>query len=105
LIPNGCLLCRLLQNPLRNGPSRVTGAIEHSEELLDGITRMASHMLHAGFLLGRFSTLTLEMMCSSETSVHIWTAGSYIPKDGITHNLRFESFKLFKRCLHFEWLK
>jgi hypothetical protein len=37
---------------------------------------------HAGFLLGLFSTLKIDAMCSSETSIDIqWTTRRYIPED------------------------
>jgi hypothetical protein len=39
----------------------------------------------AAFLCGRFSTLKMEVICSSETSVHIRTRRRYIPED-IIHN-------------------
>jgi hypothetical protein len=38
----------------------------------------AKHMLHAGFLLGRFQTLKTEVIRSYETSVHFWC---YIPEN------------------------
>jgi hypothetical protein len=37
--------------------------------------------VHARFLPGRFSTLNLEVIASSETSVHIWARRRYILED------------------------
>jgi hypothetical protein len=45
----------------------------------------SSHPLQADFLLGWFSSLMI-VICSSETSVHIWTTLRYIPEDGSIHN-------------------
>jgi hypothetical protein len=54
-------------------------------------TGMASHLLHAGFLLGWFSTLKMEMLHSSETSVHIQSTQHHIPADGNFHNYHYEN--------------
>jgi hypothetical protein len=43
---------------------------------------MPSHLLKAGFLLGYFSTLKMQVIQTSETSVHIRTTWNYIPEDG-----------------------
>jgi hypothetical protein len=53
-------------------------------------TFLLIHLLEAGFLLGRFSTLKMEVICSSETSVHIRTPRLYIPKYGKIHCQRIE---------------
>jgi hypothetical protein len=45
-----------------------------------------SYSLHAGFMLGLFSTLKMGVMRSSETSVRIQTKRRYIPEDG---NIQF----------------
>jgi hypothetical protein len=42
----------------------------------------SSHLLQAGSFFGGFSTLKMEVMRSSETSVHVWTTGCYISQDG-----------------------
>jgi hypothetical protein len=42
-----------------------------------------SQLLHAGLLLYWFSTLKMEVICSSETSVYIRTTRRYIPEDYI----------------------
>jgi hypothetical protein len=44
--------------------------------------------VHAGLLIGSISTLKMEMIFSSETSVHTLTTRHYIPEDGNTHNYR-----------------
>jgi hypothetical protein len=44
-----------------------------------------SHLLHAGFLLGWFSTLKMKMISYSETSVHIRTTQRYISEGGNIH--------------------
>jgi hypothetical protein len=41
---------------------------------------LPSHLLHDGFLLGRYSTLKVEEVPSSETSVHIRITRRYIPE-------------------------
>jgi hypothetical protein len=43
---------------------------------------LPSHLLQPSFLLGRFSTLKIEVMLSSETSIHMQTALRYIPEYG-----------------------
>jgi hypothetical protein len=43
---------------------------------------LPSHPPEAGFLLSWFSTLKMEVIPSSETSVNIRTTQSYIPEDG-----------------------
>jgi hypothetical protein len=37
--------------------------------------------------------LNIEVICSSETSVDIWTAGHCIPEDGKTHIYNCQKFK------------
>jgi hypothetical protein len=49
------------------------------------------YLLHAGFLLGWFSTLKMEMIVSSEMSVHIRTTRRYIPEDGNRESSVIES--------------
>jgi hypothetical protein len=39
------------------------------------------------------SSLKMEVIPSSETSVHIWTIGRYIPEDGNIHNYRRDNVK------------
>jgi hypothetical protein len=48
-------------------------------------TLTTSHLLHSGFLLGWVSTLKMELIRSSETSVHIRTTRRYIPEGGNIH--------------------
>jgi hypothetical protein len=43
---------------------------------------MPSHLQHAGFLLGLFSIMKMEVITSYETSIHIRTTRRYIPEDG-----------------------
>jgi hypothetical protein len=44
---------------------------------------LPSHLLHSDFLLGWFSTVKMEVIHSSETSVHIRTTRRYYtPEDG-----------------------
>jgi hypothetical protein len=51
-----------------------------------------SHLLHAGFLLSRFSTLQMVIR-SFEKSLHIWTTRCYIPEDGNKLKL-YSSFRV-----------
>jgi hypothetical protein len=44
------------------------------------------HLLYTRFLLGLFSTLKMDVILFSETSVHIQTARNYVPEDGIIEN-------------------
>jgi hypothetical protein len=48
---------------------------------------LSSHMLHAGFLLGCFSTLKMEVIYYSEASIHIRTARHYVPEDDNIHKM------------------
>jgi hypothetical protein len=57
---------------------------------------LPSQLLHAGSLLGWFSTLKMEVICFSETSVHIRTIWCYIPEDGNSHSYRCENLKYYK---------
>jgi hypothetical protein len=57
---------------------------------------LPTHVLHAGFLLRWFSTLKMELIDSSETSVHIRTTRSYIPEDGNIYNYRCENLKSYE---------
>jgi hypothetical protein len=49
--------------------------------------QVAGNLLQAGFLIGWFSSMKMEMIYSSETSFHIWTTRRYIPEDGSVHLL------------------
>jgi hypothetical protein len=51
-------------------------------------------MLHDGFWLGCFSTLKMEVIWPSETSVHIRTTRRYIPED---NNLVQVEYRLLLR--------
>jgi hypothetical protein len=46
------------------------------------IIHRPSHLLHADFLLGWFSSFKMWVMHSSETSVYMRTTRRYIPEDG-----------------------
>jgi hypothetical protein len=50
---------------------------------------------HAGSSLGYFSTLKMETIRSSETSVHTRSTRRYIPEDGILHSHRCENLKSY----------
>jgi hypothetical protein len=53
--------------------------------------KLPSHLLHAGFWLGRFSALKMEVIRSTETSVYIQTARRYIPEDDSINNYRCDT--------------
>jgi hypothetical protein len=50
---------------------------------------------HAGSSLADFSTLKMEAIPSSETSVHTRSTRRLIPKDGIVHSHRLENLISF----------
>jgi hypothetical protein len=52
------------------------------------------------FLLGRLSTLKMEVTISSETLAHIQTAWGYIQEDGNIHNYSCEKLKSYKEKLN-----
>jgi hypothetical protein len=54
-----------------------------SAEQLTSVQQMARQ---AGFLLSKLSNPKLQLLQSSETSVHIRTARFYTPEDGTIHN-------------------
>jgi hypothetical protein len=56
----------------------------------------ASHLLHAGFLFGWYSTLKMEVIRSYETSIHIRTTWSYISEDVSIHKYRYENITSYK---------
>jgi hypothetical protein len=47
---------------------------------------MPVHLLHAGFLRASFSTLKMEVICSSEMSVHIGTTPHYTTENDNIRN-------------------
>jgi hypothetical protein len=51
---------------------------------------------HAGSSLTDFSTLKMEAILSSETSVHTRSTHRHIPEDGILHSHRCENLKSYK---------
>jgi hypothetical protein len=56
---------------------------------------------HAGFLLGLFSTLKMEAICSSETSVDFQrTTRRYIPEDSTLQTQSYLINKLIHVILH-----
>jgi hypothetical protein len=54
---------------------------------------LPSHLVYAGFLLVWFSAMKMEVICFSETSVHIRSARRYVPEDGSICNYRCENHK------------
>jgi hypothetical protein len=54
------------------------------------------HLLHAGFLFAWFSTLKMELVRSSATSVHIRSTQRYIAEDGNIHNYGCENLKTLR---------
>jgi hypothetical protein len=50
---------------------------------------------HAGSSLADFSTLKMEAIRSTETSVHTRSTRRHIPEDGILHSHRCENFKFY----------
>jgi hypothetical protein len=50
---------------------------------------------HAGSSLANFSTLKIEVILSSETSVHTRSKRRHIPEDGILHSHRRENLKSY----------
>jgi hypothetical protein len=61
---------------------------------------LPSHLLRAAFLLCWFPTLKMEVIPSSETSIHIQTTRQYIPEDGNIHNYGCENLKSYIRSLY-----
>jgi hypothetical protein len=51
--------------------------------------------VHAGSSLADFSTLKMEAISSSETSVHTRSTRRHIPEDGILHSHRRENLKSY----------
>jgi hypothetical protein len=51
---------------------------------------LGRNLLHADVFLGWSFTLKMEVIPSTETSVHLRTTRSYIPEDGNDHNCRCE---------------
>jgi hypothetical protein len=60
-----------------------------------------SHLLHADFLLGWFSTLKTEVIISSETSIHKRTTRLYIPEDDNISNVTLYCSMIWRynRCI------
>jgi hypothetical protein len=56
---------------------------------------------HTGFSFTNFSTLKMEAILSSETSVHTRSTRRHIPEDGILHSHRRENLKSYDcRTIH-----
>jgi hypothetical protein len=51
---------------------------------------------HAGSSLADFSTLKMEAIPSSESSVHTRSTRHHIPEDGILHSYRCENLKSYQ---------
>jgi hypothetical protein len=60
---------------------------------------MAAATCSRWFSLADFSTLKMEAMHSSETSVHTRSTRCYIPEDGILHSSRREYVKSYTDIL------
>jgi hypothetical protein len=52
-------------------------------------------LAHAGSSLADFSTLEMEAIRSSETSVHTRSTQRHIPEDGILHSHRCENLRSY----------
>jgi hypothetical protein len=68
------------------------------EECITSIFRVekSEPPAHAGSLLADFSTLKMEVICSSETSVHTRSTWRHIPEDSILHSHHRENLKSYK---------
>jgi hypothetical protein len=53
--------------------------------------------------LADFSTMKMEAICSSETSVHTRSIRRHIPEDGVLHNHRCENLKSYDLNVGFHW--
>jgi hypothetical protein len=63
----------------------------------------ACHLLACWFAEPIFSTLKMEAIFSSETSVEThWTTLRHIPEDGTLHNDRCENLKPYTNIIVFE---
>jgi hypothetical protein len=82
----------LSDNLLRNKKNRMT---ESSYRLLK-----LQPPAHAGSSLANFSTLKMEAIRSSETSVHTGSTRHHIPEDGILHSHRRENLKILRKPLY-----
>jgi hypothetical protein len=67
-----------------------------SEERIASILRVEKSASWAGSSLADFSTLKMEAILSSETSVHARSTRRHIPEDCILHNHRRENLKSYK---------
>jgi hypothetical protein len=69
-----------------------------SKESIASILRVPP--AHAGSFFADFSTLKMEAISSSETSVHTRSTRRHIPEDGIPHSRRCENLRSYKSELH-----
>jgi hypothetical protein len=53
-------------------------------------------IIHAGSSLADFSSLKMDVIGSSETSVHTRSTRRHIPEDGILYSHRSENLKSYK---------
>jgi hypothetical protein len=57
---------------------------------------LLSHLLNADFMIGRFTTMKMEVILSSETSDHIRATRRYIAEVGNIHNDRRDDLNSYK---------
>jgi hypothetical protein len=65
----------------------------------DRESRFLQPPAHAGSSLADFSSLKMEVIRSSETSVHTRSTQSHFPEDGILHSHRCENLKYYMNLL------
>jgi hypothetical protein len=68
-------------------------ALGSTQPLIEMSTRNLQPPAHAGSSLADFSTMKMEAISSSETSVHATSTQPHIPEDDILHSHRCENLK------------
>jgi hypothetical protein len=81
-----------VENLLHNEMSKKYQAHKIFQNFITSITANEPPA-HAGSSLADFSTLKMEMIHSSETSVHTRTTQRHIPENGILHSHCCENLK------------
>jgi hypothetical protein len=88
-------LCKSCVNKCFGGTYRLHFQGRKIRERGTSLRRYLQPPVHAGYSLANISTLKMEAIRSSETSVYTRSTRRHIPEDGILHSHRRENLKSY----------